>query len=376
MIRAIVCCFFFFVLTGCWGMKEIDHLAYIHAIGVDYEDGQVIAYAQLISFTGLAKVEAGGGRQKSTVTIGKAKGETFNVATDRLYQAIQQGVSWGHVKGIVFTERALKKGLVRDVIDVLDRYNEIRHTIWAFATKQPIERIFETTPFLDYSPYFSLLANPTDIYEQSSFIQPKRINELIAASNEKAVTFPLPSLSVEEKSWTENKKKKPMLKKDGVCFLHRYDKQACIPRKQLDGLRWVTKGTARTPIYMKPNGKMIGTLVVRGPKASISYKIKDGHPVFTVEVQATGSIIELREHMSEKQIIEYASKTVEKEIKNLFELGVKEGVDTLQLSSALYRQNVNDWRKYTTNGLVPLTKDMLAQINVKLSIDTYGKSKK
>lgn len=376
MIRAIVCCFFCFVLTGCWGMKEIDHLAYIHAIGIDYEDDQVIAYAQLISFSGLAKVEAGGSREKSTVTIGKAKGETFNVATDRLYHAIQQGVSWGHIKGIVFTERALKKGLVRDVIDVLNRYNEIRHTIWAFATKQPIERIFETTPFLDYPPDFSLLVNPTDIYEQSSFIQPKRINELIAASNEKAVTFPLPSLSVEEKSWTENKKEKPMLKMDGVCFLHRYNKQACIPRRQLDGLRWVTKGTERTPIYIQPNGKMIGTLVVRGPKASVSYEIKDGRPVFTVDVQATGSIIELLKNMPEKQIIEYATKTVKKEIEDLFQLGVKEGIDTLQLSNALYRQNVNDWRKYTTNGLVPLTKDTLGKINVKLSIDTYGKSKK
>ncbi|MCX8002551.1 MAG: Ger(x)C family spore germination protein [Anoxybacillus mongoliensis] len=375
MTRLIICCFCLF-LAGCWGMKEIDHLAYIHAIGVDYKDGQVVAYAQLISFTGLAKVEAGGGRQKSTVTIGKATGETFNVATDRLYQAIQQGVSWGHVKGIVFTERALKKGLVRDVIDVLDRYNEIRHTIWAFATKQPIELIFETTPFLDYSPYFSLLANPTDIYEQSSFIQPKRLNQLVAASNEKAVLFPLPSLTVEEKSWTENKKKKPMLKMDGVCFLHRYNKQACVPRHKLDGLRWVTKGTGRTPIYIHPNGKMIGTLVVRGPKASISYKIKNGRPLFTVHVQATGSIIELREHMSEKQIIEYASKTVEKEIKSLFELGVKKQIDTLQLSNALYRQNVKDWKKYTTNGLISLTKDTLEKINVELSIDTYGKSKK
>lgn len=102
----------------------------------------------------------------------------------------------------------------------------------------------------------------------------------------------------------------------------------------------------------EPNTEMS----IRGPKASISYKIKDGHPVFTVEVQATGSIVELRERMSEKQIVEYASKTVEKEIKNLFELGVKEGVDTLQLSNALYRQNVNDWRKYTTNGVVPLQK--------------------
>ncbi|KHF27148.1 hypothetical protein LR68_04012 [Anoxybacillus sp. BCO1] len=167
-----------------------------------------------------------------------------------------------------------------------------------------------------------------------------------------------------------------MLKIDGVCFLHRYDKQACLPRHKLDGLRWVTKGTGRTPIYIQPNGNMIGTLVVRAPKASISYKIKDGHPVFTVDIQATGSIIELREQMSEKQIIEYATKTVEKEIKSLFQHGVKEGVDTLQLSNALYRQNVNDWRKYTTNGFVSLTNDTLEKINVKLSIDTYGKSKK
>ncbi len=376
MTRLFLSFFCCLCLAGCWGMKEIDRLAYIHAIGIDYEDDQVIAYAQLISFSGLAKVEAGGSREKSTVTIGKATGETFNVATDRLYQAIQQGVSWGHVKGIVFTERALNRGLVREVIDVLDRYNEIRHTIWTFATKEPIEQLFETTPFLDYSPYFSLLANPKNIYEQSSFIQPKRINEFIAASDEKAAVFPLPSLAIEEKSWTENKKEKPMLKMDGVCFLHRYNKQACIPRRQLDGLRWVTKGTERTPIYIQPNGKMIGTLVVRGPKASVSYEIKDGRPVFTVDVQATGSIIELLKNMPEKQIIEYATKTVKKEIEDLFQLGVKEGIDTLQLSNALYRQNVNDWRKYTTNGLVPLTKDTLGKINVKLSIDTYGKSKK
>lgn len=45
-------------------MKEIDHPAYIHAIGVDHEDGQVVVYAQLISFSWLAKVEAEGRKRK------------------------------------------------------------------------------------------------------------------------------------------------------------------------------------------------------------------------------------------------------------------------------------------------------------------------
>lgn len=79
------------LLSGCWDTRNIDHIVYIHAIGVDYKDGQVVAYVQLVGFTALAKVEAGGGKEKAAVSIGKAAGETFNIATDKISLPFNKG---------------------------------------------------------------------------------------------------------------------------------------------------------------------------------------------------------------------------------------------------------------------------------------------
>ncbi|MGX1983863.1 Ger(x)C family germination protein [Thermolongibacillus altinsuensis] len=375
--RIALFCLSLIVLSGCWGAKEIDHIAYIHAIGIDYEEekDELIVYAQLISFTGLAKVEAGGQREQSIVSIGKAKGETFNVATDRLYETIQQQVSWGHLKGIIFSERALKKKNMKNTIDVLSRYNEVRDTLWIYATNQPIRNVLQTVPLLNYSPYYSLIANPEDIFNQSSFISPIRLHAFIAASEEKAKTVYLPSLSVDKKAWEEQEKKKDMLKIDRVCFLHAYKLKACVKRDQLIGLRWMTAKTKRTPVYIKKDDKTVASLVVLDPKTNISYKIEKGKPLFTVNVSTKGSILEMREALKEKELISLAEKTVQQEIESLFQLGLEKNVDTLNLSEALYRQNPKQWRKYAKNGQIPLTEDSLHQVNVQISIETYGKSK-
>ncbi|MGX1901898.1 Ger(x)C family spore germination protein [Thermolongibacillus altinsuensis] len=376
-VRIALFCLSLIVLSGCWGAKEIDHIAYIHAIGIDYEEekDELIVYAQLISFTGLAKVEAGGQAEQSIVSIGKAKGETFNVATDRLYETFQRQVSWGHLKGMIFSERALKKKNIQDVIDVLSRYNEVRNTLWIYATNQPIRNVLQTVPLLNYSPYYSLIANPEDIFNQSSFISPIRLHAFIAATEEKAKTVYLPSLSVDKKNWEEKGKKKDMLKIDRVCFLHAYKLKACVKREKLNGLRWMTAETNRTPVYIKKGDKTVASMVVLGPKTNISYKIEKGKPLFTVNVSTKGSVIEMLEALKEKELISLAQKTVQQEIESLFQLGLEKNVDTLNLSEALYRQNPKQWRKYAKNGQIPLTEDSLHQVNVQISIETYGKSK-
>ncbi|AMX83694.1 spore gernimation protein GerC [Geobacillus subterraneus] len=362
------------LLGGCWDTRNIDHIVYIHSIGVDYKDGQVIAYVQLVGFTALAKVEAGGDKEKAAVSIGKALGETFNIATDKIYPSIQQRVSWGHVKSIVFTKRALQKDIVADVIDVLNRYNEIRHTAWVYATDEPLSDLFETTPLLNASSYYSLLSNPEEIFQQSSFIRPIRLSRLIAAMDEKADTARLPYLTIEDNRWAENKKPKQMLAISGVCFLHDYRLQGCERRSDLQGLRWIERDIRRTPIYVKQKGKTVASLIVHDPKTKWSVGVKDGEPAFTINVEAQGSLLELREPLSRKQLTKLAEQTVKQEIHRLYELGKERQIDILNLAEQLYRERPNLWKKHQTDGLIPLNNHTLS-VNVKLVISASGKEK-
>ncbi|WP_445614195.1 Ger(x)C family spore germination protein [Geobacillus sp. YF-1] len=339
-----------------------------------YKDGQVIAYVQLVDFTALAKVEAGGGRDRASVSIGKAAGETFNIATDKIYPSIQQRVSWGHVKSIVFTKRALQKDIVADVIDVLNRYNEIRHTAWVYATDEPLSELFEATPLLNASSYYSLLSNPEEIFQQSSFIRPIRLSRLIAAMDEKAATASIPYLTIEHKRWTENKKPKPMLAMSGACFVHDYRLQGCERRPDLEGLRWLEQDIRRTPIYVKQHGETAASLVVQRPKTKRAIKLKDGKPFFSIQVEAQGSIIELRKPLSRKQLTRLGEQTVKREIERLYRLSVERQIDMFNLSEQLYRSHPNIWRKHETDGLIPLTDNALS-VNVKLVISASGKEK-
>jgi spore germination protein KC len=365
-----------FLLTGCWGAQNIDHLIYIGTIGVDYKDDQFIVYVAFISLTGLAKVETGGAKEKTTIAIGRFKGETFNIATDNVYTSIQRMVSWGHVKSIVFTKRALKKVVLEDVLDVISRYNEISPTIWVYATDEPLTKLFfGAAPTLHASPYYSLLSNPEEIFRQSSFIRPIRYHRFIADSDEISKTARLPYFSITTHNWKEDNKEKPMLDLKGICFVDDYELQKCFDRSKLLGIRWLEKEISRTPIYVKKGNKVVASIDVLGPKSNISYQIKENTPVFNIKVSAHGSVIELREKLTEKQLIRLAQKSVEDEIRSLYKLGLKHNIDILNLSEVIYRKKPEDWKKFSENGKIPLTDENLKKIKVKISIDTSGKEK-
>jgi spore germination protein KC len=364
-----------FLLTGCWGANNIDHLVYVDAIGVDYKDNHFIVYVQFFSFTGLAKVETGGTQEKTAVAVGRATGETFNIATDQLYPSIQRMVSWGHMKSIVFTKRALKKAVLQDVLDVIARYNEIKPTLWVYATDEPLEKLFEATPFLNTTPYYSLLSNPEEIFRQNSFIRPIRLNRFIADMNEDSRTVRIPYLIITTRNWSEDEKEKPMLNLKGICFADRYELQKCIERSKLLGIRWLEKEISRTPIYVKKGNKVVASISVLNPKSKISYKMKGNTPVFNIEVSTRGSVIELQEKLTEKELIRLAQKTVEDEIRSLYKLGLKYNIDTLNLSEVMYRKNPEDWKRFSKNGKIPLTDENLKNIKVKISVDTSGKQK-
>ncbi|AGT31079.1 germination protein Ger(x)C [Geobacillus genomosp. 3] len=364
------------LLSGCWGARNIDHIVYIHAVGIDYQDGKFVLYVQLVSFSGLAKVEAGGAREQAVLSVGKATAETFDLAAHKIYQSIQQMVSWGHVKSIVFTKRALQPHVIRNTIDLLTRYNEIRHTIWVYATDEPLEQLFRATPLLLTSSYYSLLSNPEELFRQSSFIRPIRLNRFIAHLDEPAMTARLPYLGLTKTSWTEDEKNKTMLQLQGVCFLHHYKLQACARFPEAKGIRWVEQDIHRTPLAIRKEGKIAATLIIRSPHAEWTLKRDNGKYTAHLHVRIDGNIIEeANDSLSRNELVRLAKQTVKQEIRRTYQWGASRGIDTLNLSAVFHRNALHEWRRLSVNGTIPLNDRFLPSISVDLIIRSGGKEK-
>ncbi|MEF3308116.1 Ger(x)C family spore germination protein [Paenibacillus sp. GYB004] len=363
-------------LTGCWGIREIEHMIYLNTVGVDYKDGNIIFYAQVVSYFNVAKKEGGGQAQKQIVSIVKAEGDTFDKAAFNMYTTAQQRIAWSHVKALVFTEAALKNKIVEQVLDVWDRYYENRYTIWVFATKEPIEKVFEATPIQNTSVVYSQLNDPKDIYSQSSVIAPIYLYDFMRTWYEKSQSLKIPYLTIDE-SWKESGKILSTLQINGVGVFQNRNYKGFIPRIQLQGLRWLNGKTERTPLYVKANGKnaLDSTLVMENVRPKIKAEVKNGKAEFKIQVTAKGNIPQLVQPLSQNNLERLAVEKIQAEIKQTYLEGLRHGVDVLGLSETLFRSRPKQWHELARNGKLLLEPDSIVSIEVKASILSGGISK-
>ncbi|QPC48234.1 Ger(x)C family spore germination protein [Mangrovibacillus cuniculi] len=374
LLKLINSLFLLMLLSSCSG-KELEHILYVHAIGIDYVDDKYVAFIQFIEFGAIAKQE--GGRKEATSNwIGKAEGLSFDMATDHLYRSTQQRVSWGLIKSLIFTERALKQpGLVEEVVDVLNRYNEIRHTIYTFGTSSYVENIFNDTPILNLSPFYSQLSDPEDIYEQYSIIQPIMLHRLLSHWYDSSTTVFIPFLGTNDYQWIEKGRPHSALEMNGIGAITDGKYKGFFERDEVLGLRWVQKGTKRSPVYLYKNNKIVASVVAKEPQAKITYKKEGEEVIFDVGVNCNVSIIEMREPMSVEEITDLTKKEIKKQIREMYVMGLEKESDLLNLEYTLYKNDPNLYNKLSKNEDFFLHKDSLGKIKVDVSILTSGKSK-
>ncbi|MCY9666252.1 Ger(x)C family spore germination protein [Paenibacillus alginolyticus] len=363
------------LLTSCWGVKEIEHLAYVNSIGIDYVKGKVVFYTQMISFNNIAKKEAGAGMSKELVSIGKGEGRTVDEAIFDLYKTSQQRLSWSHVKTLAFTEAALREDIIHGILDQMDRYYEFRYTIWTMVTRGSIENIFNANPTQNMSTLYSQLNNPRDRYSQSSLVAPLYLYKFIWKWEENGQILLLPTLTVNENNWIENKKPSPQLQQDGVCAMQSKKLMGCFKIDEIMGLRWMEKETVRTPLILQIDQKPIAMMVVQKIKPSIEPKISNGKLTFHIKVKAQGSVTEQEKPTTEKELKELAAKEIRKQIQKTYLIGLKSDADLLGFSNSLYRSNPKEWHRLEKDGVLPLKPESLGEINVDIGISDVGIAK-
>lgn len=369
----MVCCL---VLTGCWDHNEPERLLYLHGLGVDYKDGQVIVYSQIINLQGLAKQESGG--NPSTIPqsdVGRAVGGTFEEALFNLYRTLDRRLFWGHLSYVVFSEAAVKNGQTNKIADFIDRFRETRYRTYFFMTKDSLKDILLITPVDNIALAFSKLSDPRDNYKQSSFIETVNLRELILNIDEPPHEVRLPILKITTQWANKTEKKEQELSIETIAVVKNNTLVGVLPTEISLGLRPFNKNVVRYSVPLFPELKESMSVVVYDKKTTIIPVIEsDGTIRFNLKLKMKANLPLPKSKKTKKEYEKELRRVIKKGIYHTYDFTRKRDIDVFKLSNTLYRKNNKEWKRIEKEGQIPLKKDTINSIIIDVQLQNTGRN--
>ncbi|QKG84329.1 Ger(x)C family spore germination protein [Kroppenstedtia pulmonis] len=363
--------------SGCWDLQNLSTTEFATAVGIDYLDGQYHVYVQFSNFSNLMSSSEGGGGGSGSkqLWVAKGVGSTVDAAFNDLFAISQNIVRWGHLGAVVLHENVLKEGIEASV-DTMNRYFEVRHTVWLYATDQPILPILATPPVVYPQPLDPQLVEPLDTYKQRSLIQPLPMYEVLRLMNEPGHSLLLPMVKLVKDRWSTNESTESIAIVSGVCTVHNYRISNKFPDISLEGLPWMNQNANRIRIVLKKKGEAFATMEGKNPKVKVVPHVTKNEVFFDVKVKTAAQLVDLRIFEQKKNLINMVEKEIERQIRHTFLEGVKKREDLYSLSHVLYRKDPDRWAKLSgKRKWVPLTPSSLRNVQVDVTIKDTGRAK-
>ena len=207
-MKYFIIIFFFscFLLTGCVGLKNIQDLTYIVAIGMDYDEekGEYIAYLQGLNFASVAKQEGARTGETPPNFIASATGETLNLAVGKLYKTSEPPLYFGHVKTVVLTNRLIQSKS-KEVLEEIGRNRSLRPTLRIVTTEEDIHEVFNVKALFDYPAIYTVLFKERREELATDELKPTTLMEFLKTYYEPMGIAKLPSIKIDRESWTADK---------------------------------------------------------------------------------------------------------------------------------------------------------------------------
>lgn len=361
------------ILTGCWSKYELQNMNYATAVGIDYVDGEYFIFAQMLDYSTVAKLEGQQKAEQPPVWIGRGKGISFTDAANDLYSTSQQRLHWGQISAILFSERLLKERKVGEVLELINRYREIRYLAWVFSSRDPLDEILLATPFFRLSPKASILHNPEQNYRQRSILAPVRIQNFVIDSNEKAKISYIPEISVRKGQWKENQKPHELLSYSGIQIYDMDNYYARMSLEEIIGIPWLNKHTVRMPINLFTDHKLVAVLIAEKPEYDIKPWVNNDKAYFDIFIKVKAGVNEIHAEMTEQELTQMAQKEIEHQIRQTYQNAFEKKIDIYNLGESLFRKHPYAWKRISSGNVI--NQDSLRNIHVDVQIVYSGRYK-
>lgn len=362
------------LLGGCWDSDENERMFYVHAVGIDYENGEYKVYVQIINFINVAKSEQPTSDEIQSV-VNSETGKTVDDAIFKLYNSIDEKVYWGHLTFIVFTEEALKNNVLNPSLNLFTRYIDTRYNVWIYSTNSSLTDFLLIPTLLRRSITLTKMADPLNSYEQNSYIEPINMRELILKLNEPSYETNIPFVKINE-GWKSLKGNIQSMEFSGFSIVSHNTLKGNIEGEKATGLQWMTNRTTRSPLVTEiPNKEnQYMTIAVTNLKTKVKPIVKNGEVKFDIDIHCNAFLSSYTDTVgSPEKVKEGIREQMKKEILTTYKEGLALDSDVYNLSESLYRKDLKAWRKYSQDGKLKLTEDSIRNIHITVNKVSSGR---
>ncbi|PFP30504.1 hypothetical protein COJ96_04625 [Bacillus sp. AFS073361] len=370
LISFIIITSLMFLLTGCFGAKEIEGETYITAMGMDYKEGAFKLYIQGLNFGNIAKQE-GGPLEQQPILIGEAKGESLAAALGELEQLTALPLNYGHIKTIILSDSILKEK-IEVVMDLISRSPFLRYNIFIFGTGENLKSLMETQSFFNYPQLYTVIHRPEEVIHYDYSLPIIKYHQFTSRYNRSVGTTLIPSLNIDNNHFTEGKKKS-IAHINGEYVFSKQHFKGWLSKKEFSGLRWLTG--QNQDVFIRPGNENL-SVRVRNLKTKILVS-KEKDPTYKIVVKGKGIMTQNSKNKTLKEVEKEINKIIKNEILSTVKKGDQLNTDVLNISEKSYKYYLNHWsidtiRKFNVHSV--------KQIQVKIKLEPgnykYGNAKK
>ncbi|MBH0171472.1 Ger(x)C family spore germination protein [Fictibacillus sp. 18YEL24] len=370
------------ILSGCFGYKEMNNLAFVIGIGIDKKDEATYRVTfQVVHPNEIPSPSNPAGGQSLPIINYVGEGHTISEAARNTSKQISRQSYYGHIGLLIISEEAAKDNLLK-VLDVFERDAKARlGTPILIAHKSSANHVLGALSPLQKMPSIAdleKLENTTELLGENMKIS---VNEVIQTISNPGSDVFISGIHVPKKDYDvkDFEKPQPLVPNISGVALFRGDKMVhWVEARKTRALTLAKNKLQLTNLSIKciNDKKNYISIALFDMKTKQDVTMKNGIPHITFSIKGKGDLDEVmcdtkltKDYINQTKRM--ASEILEKEFIDMFNTATKKKVDVFSSGYELYKDNPNEWKRYKKDWRI-LLREAEVEVNVKLNIMSSG----
>lgn len=368
-IKIIVILLLMTLTSGCWNYRELNTMALVGAIGIDYDEEtkMFITSAQIFNAKKTSNSESSTSSLKSPITYYESKGFTIHESLRKLTQQAPKKLYIGHTDIVVFGEKLLKEHFLKS-IDFLFRDPESRkdYSVVVARNAKASDILKILTP-LETVPSVSLAQTLIAGSENYGSISRLTFDQVVSMAYRDGIEMVIPSVEiigeVNEGKKEENiidSTQKTIMKFSGNAVFKDNKLIGYLTPKESIGYNFIMSEIKQTVLSFPCDDKgNYASIEIVFTKTKTAVKLDKNKVKVNIEVKGKSKLSEIncRENLVNPDNVvkmeEKANKEIESMIQSTLDVALKKynsdifgfGKQLYQNENKFWEKNKKDWDK-------------------------------